>query len=67
MVVTNLDAAQTALTQVSSLAGSTGNTDVSNLVPHALAGISHAHNAINRIGDQLVSGIKPSKTEYLIS
>jgi len=66
-VTTSLDAAQATLTQVSSLANSTGNIDVSNLALYAQDSIIDGRAAVGRIETTFASGVKPSHTEYVIS
>lgn len=62
-VIKSLGDTQSSLTQISTQANNTGNTGVSNLVTTGQAGVSSAHDAVNRIGEALVSGNKPSTNE----
>jgi len=59
-VVKGLSDTGAALTQVGTQANATGNNGLTSLVATAQGGVSTAHQAINRIGDALVSGTKPS-------
>jgi len=62
-VVKGLSDAQTALSQVSSQAGATGNANVTSLVSTAQSGLDSAHTAVNNIGEALVSGATPAKSD----
>lgn len=64
-VIKGLSDTQTSLSQIDSQANSTGNSGVSSLVATGQTGVTSAHDAINRIGDALLSGSTPSTNELV--
>jgi hypothetical protein len=62
-VVKGISDTQSSLSQIATSASGTGNSGVSNLVATGQTGLSTAHDAIDRIGEALVSGTKPSVDE----
>jgi len=62
-VVKNLAAMQKSIDTMGPEADATGNAGVTSLIANAQQGVSTAHDAINRIGDALVSGTATNKDD----